>query len=741
MKAINRRGLVILFVAIFGIVFFAWPVLASETNGTINTANKYAWSNKVGWINFGVTSGNVAIADTAITGYAWSSNYGWINLAPTMSGVVNNSEGALSGQAWGENLGWIDFSGVTINSSGQFTGTATGDIVGTINFDCSTCNVSTDWRPASSRASVTPASVGSTVGSALPSSPIPSDSAIIINDGANKTYDSKVSLTLKGDSLTSFVWVSEQSNFADAQKVNYQSGWPYIQSDWTLSAGYGLKKVYAKFCNYQGSCGQVVEDSIEYARLEQTPLPDAGVASSTVDADQTSALIPTPVGVESSASSGIIDKISQGLGKLISKIDLLVPDFLKPWKKEQEQKVQDVKQFVDLRTPSSMSGLWNLLPPEPIRLYVFAPLPEEFRALAQKFPSLNSLFKDTGVDKMQDLRKLASVQVKIPSLSKSIGLSNVYIDAPAFAPLSNLPIEKLSSDLKLKIPTDMVFARSASQLVDFGTVLSLSSNGEAEQRLKAISGKKLYLSIKPEFEAEKVNGYLTFVSRDKQTAKIDSGLIGAILQKLKLIETALAKDNLIASSIENKLLIQEFNYQDSDHDGIYIAEIYSPVPVGEYEVLTEIIYKDKTLGSKLFRLITVVDPEGYVYEKVKGNELRINGALVSLYWLNIQTKQYELWPAEKYQQTNGQITDARGSYSFLVPPGSYYLQASAPGYNDYKSALFKVEEGEGVHMNIELESQSWWTKAWDWKTWVIVLLVAVLLFVLEQEFKGKIKKH
>lgn len=118
----------------------------------IDSVNKYAWSDEIGWINFGCTNCGVSVSDSAITGYAWSENYGWINLNPTTSGISNTTGGNLSGYAWGENIGWINFENVSIDTStGQFSGTATGDIVGTINFSCTStgCPVTTDWRLAS----------------------------------------------------------------------------------------------------------------------------------------------------------------------------------------------------------------------------------------------------------------------------------------------------------------------------------------------------------------------------------------------------------------------------------------------------------------------------------------------------------------------------------------------------------------------------------------------------------------
>jgi uncharacterized membrane protein len=154
----------------FAFVFFVFTllllaiytgVLASDTNGTIDSTNKYAWSNYGGWVNFGATNGDVSLSDSGITGYAWNENYGWINMSPTNSGVSVSASGALSGSAWGQNTGWIDFSGTSISCSGEFTGTAVGNTIGTITFDCTNCNVTTDYRPSSCRTSVPPPGGGS----------------------------------------------------------------------------------------------------------------------------------------------------------------------------------------------------------------------------------------------------------------------------------------------------------------------------------------------------------------------------------------------------------------------------------------------------------------------------------------------------------------------------------------------------------------------------------------------------
>lgn len=178
----------------FNLVLLSLPLLffvvgvsfaqASETNGTISSTYKYAWSNVAGYINFAPTNGGLTITDSAVTGYAWGANTGWINFNATQSHVTNDGAGNLGGYAWDSGAGWFSFSGVTINSSGVFHGTATGSNSRVINFDCTNCSVRTDWRPASAR-TVAPVSTPASAPSSAPSSSGVSGGTVTQNNGVS----------------------------------------------------------------------------------------------------------------------------------------------------------------------------------------------------------------------------------------------------------------------------------------------------------------------------------------------------------------------------------------------------------------------------------------------------------------------------------------------------------------------------------------------------------------------------
>ena len=572
----------IFLVNILLLIFIILPsaVLASSTDGTIDSTYKYAWGENVGWLNFGTSGGNVHITDSEITGYAWSDNYGWINLNPSTSGVQNNNEGTLSGYAWGENLGWINFSGVTINSSGEFLGYAsTTNDSGRISFNCSNTSscgssdfkVKTDWRPQSARTDTAASSGGSQM-SVVYSAPI-----------------------------------------ATAEKI---------------------KKVPEIFKS-------------------------------------------------------------------------LVPDFLKPKPPAVKPPEVPIEELVSKEAPLAFQGKWQLLLLPRKAEFVLAPLPKAIRNLAQKFSTLEKTFKETGIVKITDVAKLKTVKLTLPGLKK---------------------IEQ--------IPTEIVFAKTGGKKIDLSAALSITEKGEPQQKISTISGKPLQLAVKPDKPVKSVKGYLVFKSKASQPTSLEFPL-NSLLASLIFANPVFAKPQEKPVRVEEKLVLLEFEYTDPDGDGIYTAEIQAPVIEGEYEIITVMDFEDPELGKKEIRLTTVIDPEGYLYEKDGDKETRIPSAIISLFWLNPETKQYEIWPAKEYQQENPQTTDVRGTYSFLVPEGYYYLKAETPGYLVYDGKPFEVKEGSGIHINIELKTKYWWLKIIDWKT---ILLAAVIILLLYNFYRDKIRE-
>ncbi|MBU6414260.1 MAG: hypothetical protein KGS45_12400 [Planctomycetes bacterium] len=136
---------------------------ATLAQSTISPAQKFSWSENVGWMNWGdagtpAGSSGVIVNNTFLSGFVWSENIGWINMgdgtpADGMAyanvtgldfGVNVLADGTLTGMAWSENTGWINFNTAAAlgaqkarldRTSGRFRGYAWGENIGWVNMD------------------------------------------------------------------------------------------------------------------------------------------------------------------------------------------------------------------------------------------------------------------------------------------------------------------------------------------------------------------------------------------------------------------------------------------------------------------------------------------------------------------------------------------------------------------------------------------------------------------------------
>ena len=371
---------------------------------------------------------------------------------------------------------------------------------------------------------------------------------------------------------------------------------------------------------------------------------------------------------------------AQNITNQISQIQQQLANLIRP----KEQKPTEIV-GVPKETPFAFQNIGELLPLEPIKQFVLGPLPQNLQFFTERFVGLKNTLREVGVSKISDIVKLEDANFKLPGL--------------------------LSFETKQKIPTEIVFAKTGDGLIDLNIALSINKEGTPEQGIRTIVGKPLELVIKPDKPVKKIKGYLIFKRKNTEL-----GFLQNLLQisQASLIGSSVGQTQNNNTGVEQKLVLQEFDYTDADKDGIYSANIQTPVVDGEYEIVTVMNYEDPKLALRELQLTVVVDPEGYIYEQLPSGQLRINSANVSLYWLNSETKNYELWPAQKYLQDNPYTTDKTGKYSFLVPEGEYYLKVVANNYFAYQTNPFTVTKSEGIHMDIKMQKKSWWGILIDW---------------------------
>ena len=641
---------------------------------------KFQISNLAVWIAlvFVLVGSPVYVyASEVISGYAWSSNYGWINFGCTNCNAQISNTG-LTGWAWNENVGRIllnpNNGGVTNTVQGVLGGHAFAEGAGWINFS----------------------------------------GVSISNSGA-----------FKG-----------QASSDNMGTINFNCDNCNVQSNWEPSGG------------SSSSGGARETPGVD----EETPGVEEGAEPGEDEEPEEAEEVAEPDETDEEKPS-IIDQITDAI------IDF-IPDFLKPKKQEKPEAVDIVPELA----PVSFQGFWKYLDPEPINKFALAPLPKELAILKEKFPQIKKLFDTTGVEKITDVQKLKSSKISLPGLTETIAFSIPTITTGKLGQTKAVPLSQLTAPAKNKLPSEMVFVKAGGGLVDYNIALSLNDQGQTLQKITTTAGQTVQFIVKAEHPVKKITGYIIFKSRKpsevSSNAILNNLSFSGVMENPELAmpaglsniisvegvsseevgppepplsggETAVSSSGevgpLLAPEIETRLVLAKFDYKDTGN-GVYEANIQVPVVSGEYEVITVMEYQNLALPTKEIRLITVVDPEGYVFKKNGELETRIPGAIVYLYWLNPNTKQYQLWPAGEYQQENPQVTDASGTYSFLVPNGYYYLKVDTPGFLSYDGKPFQVTEGSGVHINIELKTAFWWLGMLSWQTILMLIMAGLLVY-------------
>lgn len=372
-----------------------------------------------------------------------------------------------------------------------------------------------------------------------------------------------------------------------------------------------------------------------------------------------------------------------------------------------------VEEVVTKETPKALDNNGGVVEVDiaPIGITPVLPLSLEMKELTDKFPTFTSILEGAGLTSDSQLGKFKISEVSLPTLSSVISI-------PESKSLLDMSLEE-----KAKIPTEIIFAKSGNDILDLGVQVEINDKGKVSQKLQATSGMPLQLIIKPTHPVKNIRGTLKFISKAPEPFALNAPEVNPALASLIMAEVNVA---YAAEKSDKVLTVKDFEYFDPDKDGIYTANIDAPVVSGQYKISTVMNYKDPKYKAKEITMTTLIDPEGYVYQKMGDQEIRIKNAKVTLYWLNPGTGKFEIWKASDYKQQNPQFTDKTGAYSFLAPAGTYFIKIESALYNTYQTRIFVVEEGNGVHENIELMPRYWWMKTINWE--FIILLVAVALF-------------
>lgn len=122
------------------------------------------------------------------------------------------------------------------------------------------------------------------------------------------------------------------------------------------------------------------------------------------------------------------------------------------------------------------------------------------------------------------------------------------------------------------------------------------------------------------------------------------------------------------------------NYTATKSENVWKVRLANWRGAGIKPVTAVVKTKDgRTLKMVVAEAVVLVDPSGYVYNKVTGE--RIEGAIATCEVF--EDNQWKVWEAEKYGQINPQVTTSNGLYGWMVPEGLYRVRITKEGYESY----------------------------------------------------------
>lgn len=262
-----------------------------------------------------------------------------------------------------------------------------------------------------------------------------------------------------------------------------------------------------------------------------------------------------------------------------------------------------------------------------------------------------------------------------------------------------------------------------------------------------IKEEELKLELKPAQESTKFKELKTHYFPDQQVK---------ITLNTKNFKKPVSQIIFSFANIEEHL----FRYDKAKQS--YIVDFKTPtISGGVFKIRLLITYQDGTTDAVNVGEI-LIDPYGYVYRKIihqkialfkkltvlslqeRVEEMKVSGVKVSLYRKAQNKENFELWPAYNYDQKNPQLTNEKGEYGFLVPPGFYYLEAIDEDLNQKaKTETFEVFD-RIVNKNIEIGIfYIYWFQ--DPENIVIIinilLLISLLITFLYLIYKRRLKSE
>ncbi len=167
----------------------------------------------------------------------------------------------------------------------------------------------------------------------------------------------------------------------------------------------------------------------------------------------------------------------------------------------------------------------------------------------------------------------------------------------------------------------------------------------------------------------------------------DSGVVEVI--STSDVSVSISADSVLegVESIVLTVGIDTYLMRLDDATDRYTAVITIPDVLTILDVDVLVTYEDGST-QVVSSYLRVVAP-GYVYQVVDGEETAVTSAIVTLF--EQVDGEWVVWDGSPYGQFNPTGVDGQGEFSWYVPNGTYYVNASANGFDSATSGTLTVD--------------------------------------------------
>ncbi len=156
---------------------------------------------------------------------------------------------------------------------------------------------------------------------------------------------------------------------------------------------------------------------------------------------------------------------------------------------------------------------------------------------------------------------------------------------------------------------------------------------------------------------------------------------------------------LEAVHVGSKSPSQSFSLTKSVDTGLW-SGVISFTEAGKYNLVAESVDGADNKTSRTLNNVYVFSP-AHTIDQTTHKPLR---SVVTLYYLEPDSHSWVVWDGASYGQRNPQQTDKQGGFTMLLPPGKYYLKATAAGHNTLISSIFETTHSKPLTVSLALKS-------------------------------------